>query len=673
MPSCRSLAAVSSPDATTREPPTEIKLFGFGTTRTRKGDFELTPDSAKEVMANYVDHVGANAQADLPLMLDFEHKSLDPAAPPEQMRAAGWGRLELRDDGIWLSGVRWTEEAENYLRSGQFRYISPAFLADEKTRAITEILNVALTNLPATDELPALVAASRMVPEDDDSALWFLATAKRVMLTAVPFKSAPVRQGAWDGDAATDGLRKWASSDGSGAKEKIDWSKYESGFAIVRGSGDNFGDYLLPHHAIVDGVFVTSASGVQAAGGVLQGARGGVHSVSDADLEGAKRHLEQHYHQWGATAPWEPKKESQMNPFQTKLKTAADKNKLSVAQLCAALGIDKTALKRFALGAMPTTEEMKAMAAHAKSVGRLDIFDNELETAPIDASLNGGDVNDLGYKDDDSASGIFGTSTSSSSSSGTSTSGSSSSGTSTSGSSNSLKSSSSSKTQAVLRDESIVNVAGDEANENRGGSSSATAIAEGDFQKAIDEAKLARDRQTKEILTLTGGRTEDEARGTLLAWRDTAKRYDEDHAELVKLREERITAERLSLIEHGKLDGKLTPALIDFFKGRPNAELKAFLLAAPRIQPNELSEIAPGGNGATVLDFNKDEALVEQLMPSGDPREFVALRNDLAGAREGSVVHAGRGAAFKASILSELKDPKSRPGGWKPRSELRMQ
>jgi phage I-like protein len=136
-----------------RTPPTEQRLFTFGVNDTLKGDFVLTRLSAQEIMARYREH-------GVDLMLDYEHHSLSADATPEQKKASGWGDLEVRDDGLYLVNIRWSPKAQEYLRNGEFRYLSPAFNVNDENEII-ELINVALTNLPATNDQLPLVAASR--------------------------------------------------------------------------------------------------------------------------------------------------------------------------------------------------------------------------------------------------------------------------------------------------------------------------------------------------------------------------------------------------------------------------------------------------------------------------------------------------------------------------------
>jgi flagellar motility protein MotE (MotC chaperone) len=107
----------------------------------------------------------------------------------------------------------------------------------------------------------------------------------------------------WDADAAEIRLRKWASSDGSGAKETIDWAKYREGFAWYdENDAENFGAYKLPHHDIVNGRFSVVWRGVVAAMAALKGARGGV-DIPAGDREAVYNHLRRHYEEFEREAP----------------------------------------------------------------------------------------------------------------------------------------------------------------------------------------------------------------------------------------------------------------------------------------------------------------------------------------------------------------------------------
>jgi len=255
------------------EPLREFRIFPFGRVETTKGTFLFDEEAARRVMRAWMEYGNR-------LSIDYEHQALEPVSNGP-VPAAGWFDLEVREDGLWAVNVEWTPRAMELLRNREYRYFSPAFYVDEDGR-IVELINLALTNLPATKRMEPLVAK------------------------AVGFEAGPVYEGSsWDADAALARVRRWASRDGSGDKETIDWAQYRKAFAWYDATDpESFGSYKLPHHDVVDGRLVVHERGVMAAAAALQGARGGV-DIPEGELEAVKRHIAAHYHQWGEKAPWE--------------------------------------------------------------------------------------------------------------------------------------------------------------------------------------------------------------------------------------------------------------------------------------------------------------------------------------------------------------------------------
>jgi hypothetical protein len=130
-------------------PPEEIRLFPFGKTKTRKGFVVLDADGARAALADYTSNLGDGNT--LGLMFDFEHKSITPTAPAGSGKASGWGRLAVRDDGIYAEAIAFTETALAGITAKvpEWRFFSPVVELDENRR-IMRIVNIALTNLPAT-------------------------------------------------------------------------------------------------------------------------------------------------------------------------------------------------------------------------------------------------------------------------------------------------------------------------------------------------------------------------------------------------------------------------------------------------------------------------------------------------------------------------------------------
>ena len=109
--------------------------------------FEVDPESL-------ADMVKAFAARGTDLVIDYEHQSLSGGQAP----AAGWIKdLEVREDGLWAQ-VEWTSQAEGYLKQREYRYFSPVLRLDPATRRPQELMNVALTNIPAIQGINPVVA-----------------------------------------------------------------------------------------------------------------------------------------------------------------------------------------------------------------------------------------------------------------------------------------------------------------------------------------------------------------------------------------------------------------------------------------------------------------------------------------------------------------------------------
>ncbi|MDB4946224.1 MAG: hypothetical protein JWP97_5758 [Labilithrix sp.] len=95
---------------------------------------------------------------------DFDHRSVMTDVSPDAAKASGWHVLDVREyDGkpeLWASQCDWTDQARAGLESTppEWRYFSPCFFTDKKTREVTSYVNCALTNSPLTHGLPALAS-----------------------------------------------------------------------------------------------------------------------------------------------------------------------------------------------------------------------------------------------------------------------------------------------------------------------------------------------------------------------------------------------------------------------------------------------------------------------------------------------------------------------------------
>lgn len=114
---------------------------------------------------------------------------------------------------------------------------------------------------------------------------------------AQPFRDLPLsdRDVAWDATAAEGSVRAWASSDGSGDADTMDWARYGRAFFWVdSAAADQFGSYKLGFARVEGGDLQAVWRGVTAVAGVLQGARGGV-DIPEADQARVKTACGRYY------------------------------------------------------------------------------------------------------------------------------------------------------------------------------------------------------------------------------------------------------------------------------------------------------------------------------------------------------------------------------------------
>ena len=134
----------------------EFRLLALGANRTNRhgvARVELSAETARRLVS-WFRGLGRK------LAIDFEHQTFRRTRPDGLAPAAGWiGGLELRADGLYATGVEWTDEARELIRAGKYRYISPViFWADEARTRIAALGPPALTNDPALTDLPMLAA-----------------------------------------------------------------------------------------------------------------------------------------------------------------------------------------------------------------------------------------------------------------------------------------------------------------------------------------------------------------------------------------------------------------------------------------------------------------------------------------------------------------------------------
>jgi len=99
----------------------------------------------------------------------------------------------------------------------------------------------------------------------------------------------------WDSDAADQRIRAWASSDGSGDAETIDWAKYRSvHFWYDPENDQEFGGYKLLFADVFDDAQQATWKAVVAVASVLQGGRGGV-DIPEDEVDAVKSRVAGYY------------------------------------------------------------------------------------------------------------------------------------------------------------------------------------------------------------------------------------------------------------------------------------------------------------------------------------------------------------------------------------------
>lgn len=152
------------------EPPTEIRLFWSGMNATSKGEFLFDEKAAESVLKAFADH-GADR-----LPFDSHHLMLT-SDNPEAKKALGWFVPRVSDDGDLLaSDIQWTPKTAQALKDREYRFHSPAIAFDPKSRRISRLVNVALTNLPATKHQTPLML-SEAEPEGNPMKLFEMLSA----------------------------------------------------------------------------------------------------------------------------------------------------------------------------------------------------------------------------------------------------------------------------------------------------------------------------------------------------------------------------------------------------------------------------------------------------------------------------------------------------------------
>lgn len=129
------------------------------------GKFRATDGRPTDVEAWYVTDTNgadvvalANNQRN-PLPIDYEHQIIHSLKNGKEAPSAGWMEyFYFTPQGIFAD-VRWTDKAADYIKNGEYRYISAVFAYDTDGY-VRKIFHAALTNNPALDGMDEVMVAA---------------------------------------------------------------------------------------------------------------------------------------------------------------------------------------------------------------------------------------------------------------------------------------------------------------------------------------------------------------------------------------------------------------------------------------------------------------------------------------------------------------------------------
>jgi hypothetical protein len=160
-----STALLAGNDGVERAPsgePIAFRIWKAGANPTDKGVHILTENAAQRLLAEQA--IRGNLYS-----IDIDHLSLNEKAPPESHKAAGFFSIEGRPSAegteIWATTVQWVDWVRAGLQKSppEWRYHSPAYDTKKSTGEIMSLLNIALTNNPATWSVTQLAIREKAI------------------------------------------------------------------------------------------------------------------------------------------------------------------------------------------------------------------------------------------------------------------------------------------------------------------------------------------------------------------------------------------------------------------------------------------------------------------------------------------------------------------------------
>jgi phage I-like protein len=167
-------AALAIADGTPLVPGEPIQLTPDGTFRARDGrpaglaGWRLDAPIAERLRARL-------AERGNPIVIDYEHQTLNAEANGAPAPAAGWidpAGIEYRPGAGLFAAPRWTERAAGMIAAREIAFVSPVLLYDPASGDVVDIHSAGLTNTPAVHGMRPLAALAERLglsthhPED---------------------------------------------------------------------------------------------------------------------------------------------------------------------------------------------------------------------------------------------------------------------------------------------------------------------------------------------------------------------------------------------------------------------------------------------------------------------------------------------------------------------------
>lgn len=159
------IAALSISLTAEATPATRVRIFPAGEFRSNDGRPKECPSWVMNAAcAQRLIATAASKKVDY--SFDYEHQTLRAVTNGKPAPASAWFKsLEwVEGDGLYAVDVDWTAAASQMIAAREYRYLSPMFDYHPVTGEVGQLINVALTNLPALEELDegVIAAASRL-------------------------------------------------------------------------------------------------------------------------------------------------------------------------------------------------------------------------------------------------------------------------------------------------------------------------------------------------------------------------------------------------------------------------------------------------------------------------------------------------------------------------------